>query len=119
MHITSSATIPHPETLQKVAIWSALFFILNWTLAAAIVPKPYILPDVIFYFIITPALTFPLILMVAFDMPRDKPWLYQPFLLLSTWGWGLFQLVSIHICHFYTHTPTRWPCNGKDFLSTF
>lgn len=88
-------------------------------LAAAIVPRPYILPDWIFYFCITPVLTFPLLAMVIYDFPRDRALAYQSFLVLSTWSWGIYQLVSINICHFYTKTPTKFSCGTKDFLSTF
>ncbi|KAI0769211.1 hypothetical protein BC629DRAFT_1292280 [Irpex lacteus] len=105
---------------KSLAIWSACFYILNWTLAVIVVPRPTVLPDTIFYYAIMPVLTFPLVLLVIFDFPRDRPLIYQVFLAMSTWGWGIYQVVFIHICNFYHQDePGLYPCQGKDFLSTF
>lgn len=110
----------HLPRNQNLALWSALFYVLNWTLATAFLEKPTILPDIIFYYCITPVLTFPLIIMVVYDWPRDRPLLYQTSLGAATWSWGCYQLVSIRLCGFYTtHTPAIYSCPNKDFLSTF
>lgn len=105
---------------QNLAMWSALFYILNWTLATAFTPKPLPLPDIIFYYCIMPCLTFPLVILVAFDWPRDRPILYQVVLSCSTWSWGIYQLIFMRLCNFYLpDVPGRYQCNGKDFLATF
>ncbi|KAI0091493.1 hypothetical protein BDY19DRAFT_904154 [Irpex rosettiformis] len=93
---------------KSLAIWSACFYILNWTLAVIVTPRPTVLPDTIFYYVLTPVFTFPLVLMVILDFPRDRPVIYQVFLGLSTWGWGIYQ-----------DKPGLYSCQGKDFLSTF
>lgn len=35
---------------QNLALWSACFFILNWVLAVAFIPKPVVVPDEVFYY---------------------------------------------------------------------
>lgn len=93
---------------------------MNWILAIIIVPKHPVIPDVIFYYVLTPLLTFPLIVMVIMDFPRDQPLIYQAFLAMSTWSWGIYQVIFIELCNYYElPTPGIYPCQGKDFLSTF
>ncbi|KAI0701496.1 hypothetical protein BC835DRAFT_213923 [Cytidiella melzeri] len=105
---------------KSLAMWSACFYILNWTLAVVVVPRPATLPDIIFYYALMPVATFPLVVMVMFDFPRDRPILYQVVLGLSTWAWGVYQVIFIHICNYYHQdVPGLYPCQGKDFLSTF
>lgn len=36
--------------VQPLALWSSLFYVLNWVLGCALVPKPFTLGDNIFYF---------------------------------------------------------------------
>ena len=105
---------------QNLAVWSALFYILNWTLATAFNPQPFPLPDIIFYYCVMPVLTFPLIVLVIYDWPRDRNITYQIALSISTWSWGVYQLVFIRLCDFYRPThPALYSCQGKDFLSVF
>lgn len=104
-----------------MAVWSALFYILNWILATAFDPKPAPLPDIIFYYCLMPVLTFPLIILVIYDWPRDRPVTYQIALSVSTWSWGIYQLIFIRLCNFYLGPdhPGLYSCQNKDFLSTF
>ena len=109
-----------PHIPQNLAVWSALFYILNWILATAFVPKPAPLPDIIFYYCVTPVLTFPIIVMVIYDWPRDRPVFYQIWLSCATWLWGIYQLIFMRLCNFYRPTvPGVYSCQTKDFLSTF
>lgn len=73
--------------LQPLALWSAVFFIINWVLGCAFIPKPYQLIDKIFYFGVAPALTLPIIFMVMYDFPRDRPNTYQTVVCISAWSW--------------------------------
>ncbi|KAF9649944.1 hypothetical protein BDM02DRAFT_3093963 [Thelephora ganbajun] len=106
---------------KRLALFSSLFFVGNWVLGTAFLPRPAVLPDKIFYYGIAPAFTVPLVFMVIYDFPRDRPWCYQIYLAFSIWSWSLFQIVSMHICGFYAKDiPHRlFPCGSKDFLSTF
>lgn len=106
--------------LQNLAVWSALFYILNWVLATAFTPKPAPLPDIIFYYAVMPLFTFPLLILVILDWPRDRPITYELFLSFSTWSWGIYQLVFMRLCNFYLPThPGIYSCQDKDFLATF
>ena len=53
--------------------------------------------------------------------PRDRPMLYQTFLSISTWSWGIYQLVFMRLCNYYLGAdhPGIYQCQGKDFLATF
>ncbi|KIP07109.1 hypothetical protein PHLGIDRAFT_71543 [Phlebiopsis gigantea 11061_1 CR5-6] len=91
---------------KNLAVWSALFYILNWTLATAFNPQPFPLPDIIFYYCVMPVLTFPLIILVIYDWPRDRNITYQIALSISTWSWGVYQLVFIRLCDYTTGLQT-------------
>ena len=78
---------------KSLALWSSLFFVLNWVLGCALVPKPFALADNIFYFGVAPALTLPVPFFVIFDFARDRPLLYNTFVLLSTWSWSIYQII--------------------------
>ncbi|EKM50704.1 uncharacterized protein PHACADRAFT_188239 [Phanerochaete carnosa HHB-10118-sp] len=106
---------------KSLALWAAGFYIVNWALAVAFTPKhPGDLADIIFFYGISPALTFPLFFMVVYDFPRDRPVLYQIYLACSTWMWSIYQIVFIFWCGFYTNgVASPINCEGKDFLTTF
>lgn len=105
---------------KSLALWAAGFYIVNWALAVAFTPRhPGNLPDILFYYAISPVFTFPLFFMVVYDFPRDRPVFYQMYLTFSTWMWSVFQVVFIYLCGFYTSSPGRIDCEGKDFLTTF
>ncbi|OCH85880.1 hypothetical protein OBBRIDRAFT_762246 [Obba rivulosa] len=105
---------------KNLALWSAVFYIINWVLAIAFVPKPLVLPDKLFYYGITPALSFPILPMVMYDWPRDRHMMYQCFLVVSTWSWSIYPIISMYLCGFYLGSPhVLYSCGGKDFLTTF
>ena len=98
---------------KRLAVLSALFFICNWITACVLVPKPVVLSDVIFYYVVSrgtssraislslstklsqigPLLCLPLFFLVVYDFPRDRPWFYQTYLALSVWSWPLYIIV--------------------------
>lgn len=106
---------------KGLAIWSAAFFIINWVLAAIFVQKPTVLADKIYYYGIAPVSSFPILFMVIYDFPRDRPWIYQSFLVLATWSWAIYQVLFMYLCGFYDdgNAHTYFVCGSKDFLSTF
>lgn len=98
---------------KRLAVFSALFFICNWITACVLVPKPVVLSDVIFYYVVRlgtssramllslipklsqigPLLCLPLFFLVVYDFPRDRPWFYQTYLALSVWSWPLYIVI--------------------------
>ncbi|CAL1717262.1 unnamed protein product [Somion occarium] len=81
---------------KNLAVWSSAFYIANWAFAIGFIPRPVVLPDKIFYYGLAPALTFPIVPMVLWDWPRDRPTIYQIFLAISTWQWGLYNIIFIY-----------------------
>lgn len=49
--------------------------------------------DKVFYYAVAPVLSFPVFFMILWDWPRDRPILYQIWVSLSTWQWGLYNLI--------------------------
>jgi hypothetical protein len=89
---------------QPLAIWSSLFLVVNWAVNAALVPGPVLLIDKIFLYgvrntwhfpvafsltalQIAPACTLPVLALVIYDWPRDRPNAYQVVLAVSIWSW--------------------------------
>ncbi|KDQ61452.1 hypothetical protein JAAARDRAFT_510766 [Jaapia argillacea MUCL 33604] len=104
---------------KNLALWSAFFYVVNWVLAIGFLPRPAVRADEIFYYGVAPAFTFPLIVMVMYDFPRDRQIFYQCFLCFSTWMWSLYQIYFIYRCGYYNPAHAHFSCNGKDFLGTF
>lgn len=89
----------HPH---QPALWSTVFFALNWVVASAFLKSPVLLFDKIFFFVVSdifPALfsfpttmqvsplLVPLLIMVVWDFPRGRSTTYQTILCISTWSW--------------------------------
>ncbi|KII85995.1 hypothetical protein PLICRDRAFT_667467 [Plicaturopsis crispa FD-325 SS-3] len=104
---------------KTLALCSACWLIINWMLGTAFVPSPRMLIDKIFYYGVAPLLTFPILLMVMYDFPRDRPNLYQVVLACSVWSWSIFQLLTIYLCGYYTPSKSLFSCGKKDFIATF
>ncbi|KAI0701497.1 hypothetical protein BC835DRAFT_1322983 [Cytidiella melzeri] len=102
---------------KPIAIWSAGFYIINWIISVAFIPKPILPADKIFLWGIAPAFTFPLFFMIVYDFPRNRRVLYQVFLTMSTWMWSIYLLCEMFSCGYYT--PHKEKCGSKDFLSIF
>jgi hypothetical protein len=94
--------------LQSLAIWSSLFLVVNWAVNAALVPGPVLIIDKLFLYgvsnsnrpvtsstyshpltmrQIAPACTFPVLVLVIYDWPRDRPNAYQIVLAVAIWCW--------------------------------
>ncbi|KAK7685740.1 hypothetical protein QCA50_011086 [Cerrena zonata] len=104
---------------KNIAIWSAIFYIVNWALAVAFIPRPVVAADQAFYYAVAPVLSFPVFFMILWDWPRDHPIFYQIWVGLSTWQWGLYNLIFIYLCGHYDQEHSRFTCGGKDFLTLF
>ncbi|KAG1735881.1 Tco5, signal transduction HAMP domain histidine kinase [Suillus paluster] len=93
---------------KPLAIWSAIFFIANWVIGASTIAAPITILDKSWLWGVVPAHTIPLLFLVVFDFPRDRPIPYQLLLMISTWSW--------YVCGYYNTDNT---CGTKDYLATF
>lgn len=101
---------------KLLAVWSAVFFIANWVIGAATIATPITILDKSWIWGFIPAHTIPLLFLVVFDFPLDRPIPYQLLLMISTWSWCLYEIVTIYVCGYYSADNT---CGTKDFLGTF
>ncbi|EIN11063.1 hypothetical protein PUNSTDRAFT_85601 [Punctularia strigosozonata HHB-11173 SS5] len=104
---------------KSLALWSSGFLILNWVLTVAFIPRPLVLADKIFFYGVTPAFTFPVVGLVMYDIPRDRPEIYQVWTSLATWCWAIYQSLFIFLCGFYDRSESEFTCGTKDFVGTF
>jgi hypothetical protein len=83
--------LTHPADVQlrrqSLALWSSVFLIVNWIFAVAFDPPPRVLADNIFYYGVEAVLTLPVLFMVMYDWPRDRPVFYQIYLSVQVWSW--------------------------------
>ncbi|CAE6417607.1 unnamed protein product [Rhizoctonia solani] len=105
-------------TKKRLAFFTSLFFVLNWILALALIPRPLQTIDHIFYYGIAPAITVPGPLFIVFDIYRRAPWFYQLWLTSQTYMWAFYNLLFIHLCGFYGQR-SYWSCGNRDFLGLF
>jgi osomolarity two-component system sensor histidine kinase SLN1 len=104
---------------KPLAMWSSLFLVVNWALNAALVPGPILLIDKIFVYGIAPACTFPVLVLVIYDWPRDRPNAYQVVLAIATWSWAIYILLYILLCGQYNPNFSLFSCGKRDFLGLF
>lgn len=64
------STLQPLTLLQSLALWSSVFFIINWVLGVSFISHPSLLIDKIFLFGVAPALTMPILFFVMYDWPR-------------------------------------------------
>ncbi|KAH7335379.1 hypothetical protein B0J17DRAFT_669914 [Rhizoctonia solani] len=105
-------------TKKRLAFFTSLFFVLNWVLAAALLPRPFTTIDHVFYYGIAPAITVPGPVFILFDVYRRAPWFYQLWITSQTYMWALYNLLFIHLCGFYGQ-HSYWSCGNRDFMAIF
>lgn len=103
---------------KRLAFFVSLFFVLNWALACALLPRPFELIDNVFYYGFASALTVPGPFFVIFDVYRRAPVFYQTWLAVQTYMWGFYNVIFIHLCGFYGQ-HSYWSCGNRDFLGLF
>lgn len=84
-------------TSKSLAIYTALFFVINWILGVIVVPRPLVTPDRFFYWCMAPLSTLPLPFFIIYDFPQNRPIFYQCYLAWSTWIWGLYQILFLFV----------------------
>ncbi|CAE6406227.1 unnamed protein product [Rhizoctonia solani] len=105
-------------TKKRLAFFTSLFFVVNWVLAAALLPRPFVTIDHVFYYGIAPAMTVPGPIFILFDVYRRAPWFYQLWVTSQTYMWALYNLLFIHLCGFYGQ-HSYWSCGNRDFMAIF
>ncbi|KAG9090116.1 hypothetical protein FRC06_001217, partial [Ceratobasidium sp. 370] len=105
-------------TKKRLAFATSLFFVLNWVLACALVPRPFQTVDYVFYYGVATVMTIPGPFFVLFDGYRRAPVAYQVWLALQTYMWAFYRLLFIHLCGFYGQHPYL-SCGARDFLGLF
>ncbi|KAJ8079577.1 hypothetical protein PM082_011164 [Marasmius tenuissimus] len=103
---------------KRPALVSSMFFIVNWILGVTLIQSPVVLGDEIYYYGLGPVLSIPLVLMCAYNWPRDHSMVYQCFLCVSAWSWSFYQVVFASLCG-YGGGEIVFTCGTKDFLNTF
>ncbi|KAH6915774.1 hypothetical protein BKA70DRAFT_469829 [Coprinopsis sp. MPI-PUGE-AT-0042] len=99
---------------KPLALVTSLWWIVNWVLGVVFVHKTdknLGTGDYIYYFGIASVLSLPVVLLVMYDFPRDRQYLYQSWVVLSVWCWPFYHVIYINSCGFYTN---GW-CGGRDF----
>ncbi|KIO26491.1 carbohydrate-binding module family 1 protein [Tulasnella calospora MUT 4182] len=105
---------------KALAIWGCGFVLLNWILVCILINKEYmILPDKIFYYMVSPVLAVPLGPIVTYDWPRRFPTFYQLFLTFSIWSWAAYNLILLELCGYYNQKQAVTQCPGKEFVGVF
>ncbi|KAF9269218.1 hypothetical protein L218DRAFT_953768 [Marasmius fiardii PR-910] len=104
---------------KRLALVSSFFFIVNWVLGVAFIQTPVVLGDQIYYYGMSPILSVPLVVMCAYNCPRDQTASYQCFLCLSAWSWSFYQVIFAWLCGYAPDGEDVFTCGTKDFLATF
>ncbi|KIJ21004.1 hypothetical protein PAXINDRAFT_125610 [Paxillus involutus ATCC 200175] len=103
---------------KSLVLWSAIFLVANWVIGACTIASPITIFDKTWIYGLTPALTLPLVLLIMFDFPRDRPVPYQILVGCATWCWGFYELLAMYLSGFYSPVHI-FPIGGKDFLPMF
>ncbi|KAI0296554.1 hypothetical protein B0F90DRAFT_1636279 [Multifurca ochricompacta] len=104
---------------KSLAIWSSIFLLVNWAVNTALIPGPILLIDKIFFYGVAPACIFPVLVLVIYDWPRDRPITYQIILSISIWCWGSYSLLYMFLCGLYNPRFSLFSCGNRDFISMF
>ncbi|KAF7356425.1 Histidine kinase [Mycena venus] len=104
---------------KPLARWAAFWLIISWVLGCVFATRPRVLMDDIFLYGVASAFTSPVLIMVAFDWPRDHSIPYQLFVGFSLWMWAIYYGLSIWLCGFYDKADAHWSCFSKDFVGMF
>ncbi|PVG00732.1 hypothetical protein CPB86DRAFT_782280 [Serendipita vermifera] len=108
------------ESQKFLAFVCSVWLVINWVLALSLLSRQPQLPDIIFFYGISPALTVPLPFMVFYDIPKRFRQFYQCYLLLSIWGWSAYVITFMHHCgYYYSGGNGILSCAGRDFMNLF
>ncbi|KAG8901544.1 hypothetical protein FRB99_005226 [Tulasnella sp. 403] len=106
--------------LKGLALAGSLVLVLNWVLICILIPRESMIrADKIFYWAIAPVLVIPVPMMIIYDWPKDRPWIYQCLMSFSVWSWGAYSLLLLQLCGYYKPSEAVITCTGKEFLTIF
>ncbi|KAG9080563.1 hypothetical protein FRC06_006438, partial [Ceratobasidium sp. 370] len=105
-------------TKKRLSFFASLFFVLNWVLACALVPRPFQTIDYAFYYGIATAMTIPGPIFILFDSYRRAPVAYQVWLALQTYMWAFYNLLFLHLCGFHGQ-KSYWSCGTRNAVGLF
>ncbi|KAJ7081771.1 hypothetical protein B0H15DRAFT_932791 [Mycena belliarum] len=103
------------HSVKILAFSATLFLILNWVLYLALnneSTKRSLYGQIVFWGGFS-LFTFPTPFMVAFDMPRRMPILFQTWFCIAVWYCAFAEVIQMRQCQFFTDRH----CFGKDFLA--
>ncbi|KAJ7471487.1 hypothetical protein B0H11DRAFT_1867672 [Mycena galericulata] len=100
---------------KMLAFSASLFLILNWVLYLILNndSTKHTLYNKIVYWGFFALATFPTPFMIAFDLPRRSPILFQTWFCVAVWYCAFTELIGMKLCDFFTDKH----CFGKDFLA--
>ncbi|GAA6027725.1 hypothetical protein JCM8097_008002 [Rhodosporidiobolus ruineniae] len=101
---------------KSLHIFGSFYLTLNWVLTISLLPHPWTTWNKVQLYGLGPALTVPLVVFAAFDMPRRQPWIWQFFVFASIWITAAANPIDMYNCGFYTSHPQ---CGNKDYMATF
>ncbi|KAK4056812.1 hypothetical protein OIO90_002061 [Microbotryomycetes sp. JL221] len=104
-------------TSKSSAIFGCMFLTLSWLLGIALLPRPWSRWNEINFYVLGPILNLPLIIMAMLDVPRRRPWVWQPWIFSAIAVPTLANLIDMKLCGFYGPAQLR-TCGTKDFQST-
>ncbi|KAG7094130.1 hypothetical protein E1B28_007742 [Marasmius oreades] len=104
---------------KRLALVASIFFIVNWILGVTLIQTPVVLGDQIYYYGIAPVLSVPLVILCAYNWPRDHSAFFQCFLCISAWSWSFYQVIFAWLCGYAPGGERIFTCGTKDFLATF
>ncbi|GAA5965270.1 hypothetical protein JCM21900_006071 [Sporobolomyces salmonicolor] len=102
-------------TNKSQHIFGSFFLTFNWVLTIALLPHPWSKWNRVQNYGVAPALSVPLVVFAAFDLPRRRPWVWQLVVFASIWITAAANPIDMYQCGFYTDHPT---CGSKDFMAT-
>ncbi|KAJ7119898.1 hypothetical protein C8R43DRAFT_1241693 [Mycena crocata] len=100
---------------KLLAFSASLFLVLNWVLYVILNndSTKHTLYAKIFFWGAFTLLTLPTPFMVALDMPRRCPIMFQTWFCVAVWFCAFVEVIQIKQCHLFTNNH----CFGKDFLA--
>ncbi|KAI9099753.1 hypothetical protein DFS34DRAFT_579201, partial [Phlyctochytrium arcticum] len=108
---------------KPLALMAAVFILISWILALALIPRPWSTYDHYAYIGISGFFSLAIPVLVICDAPRYRHLAWQIFLILATWSWPFIFAVEINLCGYFETSPTKpgfggGECGNKDFSTT-
>ncbi|KAJ7577996.1 hypothetical protein C8J56DRAFT_363862 [Mycena floridula] len=102
---------------KPLAFCASLYLIVNWILYLVLnlsSIRHSIYAEAVFYGGLS-LVTLPTPVMIALDMPRKSPVIFQVWFAIAVWYCAFAELIQTKQCHFFSANNNQ--CFGKDFLS--